>query len=124
MSGPKNQSAKSTRSAPVQVLPPAVVVDATYLHGLARCTRSAISEGILPMLLDQCVEKAKRGQMEMLFIPSHKECDIAPLTLCEALQPGLNRLGITTEIRTMERQRLGMTDSEIVMAISWREVRA
>lgn len=104
-----------------EVLPPAVVLDANYLQGIALRMRTAIREGVLPGILKQCLEKAKSGDMEILFIPGSCEPPINALTFCEALQPELHRLGFQTEISGMQMPRLGMFEEKVTLAISWRK---
>ncbi|WP_395753362.1 hypothetical protein [Prosthecobacter sp.] len=103
-----------------------MVIDGTHLQGVALRMRSAISEGIIPMLLDLCKREAERGQMEMLFIPKklayESTVQINPLTLCESLQPELQRRGLKTEISRQSIPRIGMIEEQLVMAISWRDI--
>jgi hypothetical protein len=106
------------RKAHAEVLTPAIRIDATYLQGIALAVRQVIRETTLPALLDMCVSEAQRGQMELLFVPTSRQLD--PLTMCEALEPELKRLGISSKILTQEVPHLGMTEEKTVLAVSWR----
>lgn len=106
--------------AEAEVLRPAVVVDATLLHGIALSVRQHIQVSVLPGLLDVMRQEAERGQMDALFIPEVK--NLSALTCCEALQPELHRRGMRTEIVSQDIPRLGMVERKTALVVSWRDL--
>lgn len=56
------------------------------------------------------VKEANRGQLECLFIPEVRGLD--PITCCEALQPELSRLGISSAHRSGRNQNSARRELE------------
>lgn len=118
----RKSSKPAARSAcSPEVLPPAVVIDAPYLHGIALSVRRHVQTAVISTLLEIMMKEAARGQMECLFIPEVRGLD--PATRCEALQPELHRRGLCTQVINHEIQRLGMRETKTALAVSWRNLR-
>lgn len=113
----KRKTSKPAENA--ELLRPAVVVDATLLHGIALSVRQHIQDSVLPGLLDVMKKEAERGEMECLFVPDVKGLSFR--TCCEALQPEIHRRGMRSRIVEHEIQRLGMVETKTALAVSWRE---
>lgn len=115
----KRKSSKPA-AAEAEILPPAVVIDAALLHGIALGVRRHIQVSTIGSLLEVMKHQAERGQMDCLFVPEVRGLD--PLTCCEALQPELHRRGLRTEIVRHTIPRLGLVEEKTALVVSWRKL--
>lgn len=119
----RNRTDKAAASE-AEVLRPAVRIDANYLRAMAERVRKAVSEVLMPPLLEELEAEARKGRLQAgIWLKDLTEgLRMDSLSVGEAMVAALLPLGFQARLAEMERGRLGLQEVEIMLQITWREV--
>ncbi len=120
----KHKADNAQEPGAAEVLRPAVRIDANYLRAMAGRVRTAVSEVLMPPLLEELEKEAQKGRLlaGIWLRDMSAGLDLDALSLGEAMVVALSALGFHARVVEEQRGRHGMSSTELMLQITWREV--